>query len=128
MSGHSANHYFKIYIALVILFLISWVVPEVSTNKIIVGLAAFGIAIVKAFMVVAYFMHLNVEKKFVWYMLITTLGFMYLMYIALKPDIQHKEGKHWKSNIVVEVPESHGHHGDEHHGEKADAHHGEAKH
>jgi hypothetical protein len=72
-------------------------------------------------------MHLNVEKKFVWYMLLTALGFMYLMYIAIRTDIQLKEGKNWKSNIVVEVPEAHGHH-DEDHSNKAEEHHGEAKH
>ena len=124
MSGHSTSHYTKIYFILLVLFVISVIFPEMfPDSKIIVGLTAFGIAFVKAFMVVAYFMHLNVEKKFVWYMLLTCLGFMYLMYIALKPDIERKEGLHWKSNIVVEVPEGHGHHGDE-----DKEHHGEAKH
>ena len=125
MSGHSSSHYFKIYFALVILFLISWVVPEVSENKIIILLSAFGIAAVKAYMVVAYFMHLNIEKKFVLYMLITTLAFMYLLFVVLTADIKQKKGHNWKSNIVVEVPEGHGHHDD--HVDK-DTHRNEEKH
>jgi len=90
-------------------------------NKTMVLLSAFGIAIVKALMVCAYFMHLNTEKKFVWYLLITCLTMMYLLYIALVPDIMRKEGQNWKSNIEVVMPDNH--HGDahgktEHHEEK----------
>lgn len=116
MSGHSTSSYTKIYIVLVVLFIISYVVPEVSSNQAAILISAFGIAVVKALVVAAYFMHLNTERKFVWYMLITTLSFMYLFYIALAPDIMKKEGHNWKSNIVVEVPED-THHGDDSHAE-----------
>jgi len=44
------------------------------------------------------------------------------------PDIQRKEGHHWRSNIVVEVPEDHhGGHGAPHHDVHAEPVH-EAKH
>jgi len=118
MSGHSTQKYFKVYFALVILFLISYIVPEMMPdNKVMVLLSAFGIAIVKALMVCAYFMHLNTERKFVWYLLISCLTMMYLFYIALVPDIMRKEGHNWKSHIEVVMPENHHGH-DDHHGDK----------
>lgn len=120
MSGHSTQKYFKVYFILLVLFLISYIVPEtMPDNKTMVLLSAFGIAIVKALMVCAYFMHLNTEKKFVWYLLITCLTMMYLFYIALVPDIMRKEGHNWKSTIEVVMPDNHHGHGDsEHHEEK----------
>ena len=39
---------------------------------------AFGIAVVKAYLVAANFMHLKVEKKYVVYLLLTALAFMFL--------------------------------------------------
>ena len=67
MAGHKHPSYLKIYITLVVLFIVSVIGPEVAPAfgafaKPVVLLTAFGIAIWKAYLVCAYFMHLKVEK------------------------------------------------------------------
>ena len=67
MSEHTHPDYWKIYKWLLVLFAVSvlgpWLFPDV---KVIVLLTAFGIAVVKALLVAANFMHLNVERKYIW--------------------------------------------------------------
>jgi caa(3)-type oxidase subunit IV len=121
MSEHEHVNYKKIYIWLVIMFLISVIGPEMfPDNKAIVLITAFGIAVVKAIMVAGYFMHLAHEKRYIWYGFITSLSLLFLFIIAIAPDIMNKEGKNWKSTIeVVAEPKAHGDHGanhSEHHG------------
>ena len=63
---HSHPDYWKIYKWLLVLFLISVAGPALFPGiKGIVLLTAFGIAVVKALMVVSNFMHLNIEKHFI---------------------------------------------------------------
>ena len=51
-------------------------------GQIFVLVTAFGIAFVKAYLVAAKFMHLDVEKPFVWYLLTTCLVFMVLFFMG----------------------------------------------
>ena len=99
MSEHSSAHphtnYFKIWITLVGLLIISVLGPLTGQMWIIL-LLAFGIAIVKALMVASYFMHLNVEKKIVWYILLTCLGLMIFFFFAIAPDIRNPSGTNWR--------------------------------
>ena len=69
---HSVSSYVKIWGILVVLLIIS-VVGPMAEIKVITLVTAFGIAIVKALMVAAKFMHLNVEKRYIWYLLFTGL-------------------------------------------------------
>ena len=89
------NHYFKIYVILLVLFVISVLGPEWSTSRFMLMTTAFGIAIVKALMVAAYFMHLNIEKKFIHYMLWTMLLFVVLFFFAIAPDVMTGSGTQW---------------------------------
>ena len=68
MAGNKHPSYLKIYIILVLLFIVSVIGPEVAPAfgafaKPIVLLTAFGIAIWKAYLVCAYFMHLKFDSK-----------------------------------------------------------------
>ena len=80
--GHDAGHhvnYFKIYVILLILFLISVVGPEVGEAtglRWITLITAFGIAVVKARLVVNNFMHLAWEKRIMKWVLATSLVLM----------------------------------------------------
>jgi caa(3)-type oxidase subunit IV len=100
--GHDAHHvnYFKVYWWLVGLFLISFVGPfigEALHMKWLTLVTAFGIAVVKAYLVAANFMHLNIEKKFVAYLLMTALAFMFLFYAGVAPDVMHHRGRNWEN-------------------------------
>ena len=93
--AHSPGSYVKIWAILVILLTIS-VIGPMAEIKVITLITAFGIAIVKALMVAAKFMHLNVEKRYIWYLLFTGLLFMFLFFTGISPDIMEAEGANWK--------------------------------
>jgi hypothetical protein len=64
-------------------------------NKILTLITAFGIAIVKALIVAAFFMHLNVEKKYIWYVLLTMLTAVSYQYDAdMKKAHEASAGEH----------------------------------
>ena len=149
---HSIKPYLKIYYWLLGLFLISFVGPFIADEfmasedgisyttfgQIFVLVTAFGIAFVKAYLVAAKFMHLDVEKPFVWYLLTTCLVFMVLFFAAVSPDIQNHSGDNWtnegakaavKAGIEKGRKQLHHHdddHGDDHGAEHGDDH-GDAK-
>jgi caa(3)-type oxidase subunit IV len=92
------SHYKKIYVTLVVLFLVSWAGPTIGDlvhSKALVLVTAFGIALVKAYLVCANFMHLNVEKKYITYLLTTALVFMFLFYAGAGPDVMEHHGRNW---------------------------------
>jgi caa(3)-type oxidase subunit IV len=98
---HPPIYYVKIWAILVGLMFLSLLGSEVP-NHLVVLLAAFGIAIVKAYFVCAKFMHLNIEKKFVIYFLVTSLAFMSLFYFGVAPDVMEHKGHRWK-NVAAEA-------------------------
>jgi len=138
--GHGPHHdtsfYFKTYLVLLVLFGISVAGPEVGEAtgiQAITLITAFGIAVVKAGLVIRNFMHLTVEKSFVHYFLITSVAFMFLFFFAVAPDVMNHEGTRWenvaaKSWIAKKQAEQAA--GGDHHGEggHGEAGHGEAGH
>jgi caa(3)-type oxidase subunit IV len=97
---HSVSHYVKVWGVLIVLFFVS-VLGPVLEIQIVTLITAFGIAIVKASMVVKYFMHLDVEKRFVHYFLATSLVFMFLFFAAVAPDVMRHSGTQWV-NVAAE--------------------------
>ena len=70
MAGaHAHPNYVKIWVLLLVLLVVSIVGPELGIPWLTL-LTAFGIALVKTYYVAAYFMHLNFEKKYVWFLLL----------------------------------------------------------
>lgn len=100
---YGAHHYpyVKIWAILVGLLIISVVGPMLEI-PVLTLVTAFGIAIVKAYLVVRFFMHLVVEKKYVLYMLGTMLLFMFLLFSALAPDIMNHSGSNWENVAAQE--------------------------
>lgn|SRR5688572_6293071 len=106
-AAHSAHEeaehirfYTKIYIILLVLFLISVAGPVVGDlvhSKALVLITAFGIAVVKAYLVCAHFMHLAIEKRYIGYLLTTTLVFMFLFYAGVAPDVMEHHGRNWEN-------------------------------
>jgi len=85
-AGHDHGHhtnYFKVYYILLALLSVSIAGPMIGIKWLSL-VTAFGIAVVKAYLVAANFMHLKVEKKYVVYLLLTALAFMFLFYAACR--------------------------------------------
>jgi caa(3)-type oxidase subunit IV len=93
---HEPSHYIKIWALLVVLLFVSIAGPMLGI-KLVTLLTAFGIAIVKAYIVCAYFMHLNIEKKYAVYLLCTALVFIALFYFAVAPDVMKHDGQNWNN-------------------------------
>ena len=90
---HTAS-YVKIWAILCGLLVVSVLGPmlEIQTVTLI---TAFGIAVVKAYLVVKHFMHLGLEPRFVSYMVATALVFMLLFFAGTSPDVMRAEGSGW---------------------------------
>src|SRR5262245_10974408 len=96
---HHPN-YFKIYWILLVLLLISFAGPFVGIRWVTL-VTAFGIAVVKAYLVAKNFMHVNIQPRFVSYILGTVLVFMLLFYAGTAPDVRKHQGNNWQKLVVA---------------------------
>ncbi len=103
---HPPSYYVKIYGILLVLLIVSIIGPELG-NRAVTLFTAFGIAIIKALMVAAYFMHLNIEKKYIWYMLYTMLLFLLLFFSGVASDVMRTKGDTWINSSAVQLIEEH---------------------
>jgi caa(3)-type oxidase subunit IV len=101
--------------------LISFIGPFVGIQWLTL-LTAFGIAIVKAYLVAVNFMHINMTPRFVVYTVTTTLIFMLLFFAGTAPDVMKPSGQNWEKPDWIEAEAvfaargpSTGEHGDEGH-------------
>jgi caa(3)-type oxidase subunit IV len=74
------------------------VVGSMSHLREVVLIAAFGVALVKAYLVAKNFMHVNVEKRWVPYLLIMCLLFIAILFAGVAPDVMKQSGLHWTKN------------------------------
>ena len=72
--------------------------------KVVTLITAFGIALVKAYLVAKNFMHINVEKRFVPYIVATVLVFMVLFFAGVAPDVMKKQGTQWEKPSWLVAP------------------------
>ncbi|RME15697.1 MAG: caa(3)-type oxidase subunit IV [Bdellovibrio sp.] len=106
----SPKHYVKIWAILVVLLILSVLGPMLGI-KLVTLLTAFGIAIVKATMVANHFMHLNIEKKYISYLLIGMVLMVFLFVGGTSPDVLMPEGQHWEKQVIEQPVElDHGGH------------------
>ena len=97
---HHPN-YVKIWAILVGLLIVS-VAGSMSHIREVVLIAAFGVALVKAYLVARNFMHLNVEKRWVPYLLIMCLLFVGVLFAGVAPDVMKHSGLHWTKNPLAQ--------------------------
>jgi caa(3)-type oxidase subunit IV len=105
-QGHVVTthpNYVKVYAALVVLFIISVLGPTLGVPALTL-ITAFGIAVVKATMVAAYFMHLNIEKRYIWFLLFIMLTFMVVLFTGVAPDVMKQSGQNWKHTTAIKPP------------------------
>ncbi len=110
MSGdaHDTN-YVKIWMILVGLLGVSIVGPFFEI-QVVTLITAFGVAVVKAFMVAKYFMHLTVQPRYVIYIVSACLALMVVFWAGVAPDVYKWEGANWEKEHVIPEPggDSHG--------------------
>ena len=94
-EAHHHPNYTKVLFWLIGLAFVSFIGPEITENRAIVLLSAFGIAIVKAYLVVVNFMHLPIAPRYVSYLMATTLIFVFLFFSATSPDVMKAYGSNW---------------------------------
>jgi caa(3)-type oxidase subunit IV len=114
MSEHAENaehevNYVKIWGILLFLLVVSILGPFLGV-KIVTLITAFGIAFVKAYLVAKNFMHLNLEPRYVVYLLTTMLVFMLLFFAGTAPDVMKHEGTNWVKPVVHTEPQAPAHH------------------
>jgi caa(3)-type oxidase subunit IV len=111
MAAHAADHehpehhehpnYVRIWAILLALLVVSVLGPMLGI-KAVTLITAFGIAVVKAYLVAKNFMHLNIEPRFVVYLLTTMLVFMMLFFAGVAPDVMKFEGHNWTKPFADE--------------------------
>jgi caa(3)-type oxidase subunit IV len=98
---HHHPNYPKVWAILVVLLIISILGPELGIREVTL-FTAFGIAIIKAYMVAKNFMHVNIERRYVSYLLFTGLLFMLLFFAGSAPDVMKAQGDNWEKPTWVE--------------------------
>jgi caa(3)-type oxidase subunit IV len=104
MSEQHSHHpnYVKIWAILVALLVVSVIGPMFGI-QIVTLTAAFGVACVKAYLVVKNFMHIGGAARFVTYLVATCLVFMLLFFAGTAPDVMKPEGANWVKPGWLEV-------------------------
>jgi caa(3)-type oxidase subunit IV len=99
-GGHHVN-YKKIYFTLLGLLVVSVVGPFFGILWVTL-ITAFGIAIVKANLVIQNFMHLKWERRIAKWFLTTSLVLMALFMAGVSVDVMNHEGNNWE-NIAAQA-------------------------
>jgi caa(3)-type oxidase subunit IV len=103
-TGHSATagavarphpNYVMVWAILLALLVVSILGPMMGIFWVTL-ITAFVVAVIKALMVAAYFMHLNVERTYIKYLLFTILILMLVLFAGVAPDVMKRAGKNWE--------------------------------
>jgi caa(3)-type oxidase subunit IV len=116
--GHHDINYVRIWAILLGLLVVSVIGPMFGIQAVTL-ITAFGIACVKAYLVAKNFMHINMTKRFVPYLVATGLVFMLLFFAGVSPDVMKDEGAgwekpSWKAAAAAWEASDHGGDGDHH--------------
>jgi caa(3)-type oxidase subunit IV len=95
----SSQRYVKIWVILVVLLVVSVIGPMFEI-QVLTLITAFGIALVKAYLVAKEFMHIPLDSKYVTYLLVTALAFMLLLFAGTAPDVMNHEGQNWTNDAA----------------------------
>jgi len=96
--------YVRIWAVLVALLLVS-VGGAMSNIRGVVLVAAFGVAFVKAYIVAKNFMHINVEKRWVPYLLLVMIAFIVILFAGVAPDVMKHSGLRWSNDAAQKAVE-----------------------
>src|SRR3990172_10747752 len=91
---HAHPNYGKVYALLLALLCVSVIGPMFGM-KVVTIMTAFGVAAYKAYLVAKNLMHINVEKPFISYLVLTVVVFVLLFFAGTSPDVMKAEGTGW---------------------------------
>jgi caa(3)-type oxidase subunit IV len=94
-GAHPHPDYVKVWAILLVLLVVSVLGPMVGIFWVTL-ITAFAVAAIKALMVAAYFMHLNVERTYIKYLLFTVLILMLVLFAGVAPDVMKRAGTNWE--------------------------------
>jgi len=107
MSEHADDHgdsfYIKTYFILLGLLVVSIIGPELGIKSVTL-FTAFGVALIKAYLVAVRFMHVNLTPRFVIYAVTTSLVFMLLFFAGTAPDVMRWDGAGWNKPFIETAP------------------------
>jgi caa(3)-type oxidase subunit IV len=111
-AAHAHPNYVKVYLLLLGLLCVSVIGPMFGI-KVVTIITAFGVAAYKAYLVAKNFMHINVERPFISYLVLTVVVFMFLFFAGTSPDVMKAEGTGWvkptwKAGTAHAAPAGHG--------------------
>jgi caa(3)-type oxidase subunit IV len=105
--AHAHPNYVKVWAILLVLLVISVIGPMVGMLWLTL-VTAFVVAVIKALMVAAYFMHLNIERAYVKYLLFVILTLMLVLFAGVAPDVMKRAGTNWRHETAgTSVPARH---------------------
>lgn len=126
MSEHAHHrNYVKIWGILLALLVVSVVGPMFGI-RVVTLITAFGIAVVKAYIVAKNFMHLDVEKPIVHWALGISVIFMVLLFAGVAPDVMKDDGQRWRKDARFHIEATEGHGAGGGHGQATAGHGGAA--
>jgi caa(3)-type oxidase subunit IV len=85
-TTHAHPSYVGIWVFLVLALGASWFIGDLRV-PIVSGVLVFTFAIVKAYLVLAYYMHLKFEPFFCSLILVSAVVALYCMFLGVMPDI-----------------------------------------
>ena len=101
-EGHHHANYVKIWAILLALLVVSVIGPELGI-RVVTLITAFGVAIVKAYIVAKHFMHVNLEKRWVGYLLVSMVALVLLFFGGVSPDVMKHDGARWENTAAKKV-------------------------
>ncbi len=113
MSAHAQGHdtnYLRVYFLLLGLLVVSIVGPLFEI-RVVTLITAFGVALVKAYIVAVKFMHLDIEKPIIQWLLGVGLVLMLILFGGLAPDVMKDKGRNWEKDASFHqsaAPDAHG--------------------
>jgi caa(3)-type oxidase subunit IV len=93
-AAHEHPNYVRVYFLLLALLCVSVIGPMFGI-RVVTIITAFGVAAYKAYLVAKNFMHINVERPFISYLVVTVVVFMLLFFAGSAPDVMRAEGRGW---------------------------------
>ena len=106
-AAHSPSHYNEIYLLLLGLLAVSFMGPFLGIQWLTL-VTAFGIAVVKAWLVLKNFMHITDQPRFIGYIIATAVVFMFLFFAGTAGDVMNQKGDNWhKPQVEIAAPAHH---------------------
>ena len=93
-AAHAHPNYGRVYALLLALLCVSVAGPMVGI-RVVTIITAFGVAAYKAYLVAKNFMHINLEKRFISYLVLTVVVFVLLFFAGTAPDVMRHQGTQW---------------------------------